>query len=124
MEEERNIKESEKKALQQALKRRQAAQLPSNFLYRMMEQVRLEAEKQKKRKAAIGWTALLLSALTLVGLGVYALAVYLDFSFAECMPQLNIRQDASLFSFYVYIALLVLALLGLDYWLRKKYIWK
>lgn len=40
------------------------------------------------------------------------------------MPQMNVRQDSSLFAFYVYIALLALVLLGLDYWLRKKYIWK
>ena len=32
--------------------------------------------------------------------------------------------SSSLFGFYVYIALLALVLLGLDYWLRKKYIWK
>ena len=49
---------------------------------------------------------------------------YLEFNFADVMPQMNVRQDSSLFAFYVYIALLALVLLGLDYWLRKKYIWK
>ena len=48
----------------------------------------------------------------------------LEFNFADVMPQMNVRQDSSLFGFYVYIALLALVLLGLDYWLRKKYIWK
>lgn len=32
-------------ALKQALQRRQPGRLPSNFNYRMMEQIRLEAEK-------------------------------------------------------------------------------
>lgn len=57
-------------------------------------------------------------------LGVYVLTFYLEFNFADVMPQMNVRQDSSLFGFYVYIALLALVLLGLDYWLRKKYIWK
>ena len=52
------------------------------------------------------------------------LTFYLEFNFADVMPQMNVRQDSSLFAFYVYIALLALVLLGLDYWLRKKYIWK
>ena len=34
-------------ALKQALRRRQPGRLPSNFNYRMMEQIRLEAEKQQ-----------------------------------------------------------------------------
>lgn len=37
-------------ALKQALRKRQPGNLPSNFNYRMMEQVRLEAEKQRKRE--------------------------------------------------------------------------
>lgn len=110
--------------LKQALERRQTERLSSNFSYRMMERVHQEAEKQTKRKTRIGWAALLISALALVGLGVYVLTFYLEFNFADVMPQMNVRQDSSLFAFYVYIALLALVLLGLDYWLRKKYIWK
>ena len=40
-------------ALKQALQRRQPGRLPSNFNYRMMEQIRLEAEKQQKRKERV-----------------------------------------------------------------------
>ena len=57
---------------------------------------------------------MLISALALVGLGVYVLTFYLEFNFADVMPQMNVRQDSSLFGFYVYIALLALVLLGLD----------
>ena len=124
MEEERKINENTGNMLKQALERRQTERLSSNFSYRMMERVHQEAEKQTKRKTRIGWAALLISALALVGLGVYVLTFYLEFNFADVMPQMNVRQDSSLFAFYVYIALLALVLLGLDYWLRKKYIWK
>ena len=117
MEEERKIKENTGNMLKQALERRQTEQLSSNFSYRMMERIHLEAEKQTKRKTSIGWVAL-------VGLGIYVLTFYLDFSFAGIMPKMNLRQDSSLFAFYVYIALLALVLLALDYWLHKKYIWK
>ena len=124
MEEERKIKENTGNMLKQALERRQTEQLSSNFSYRMMERIHLEAEKQTKRKTSIGWVALLVSVLALVGLGIYVLTFYLDFSFACIMPKMNLRQDSSLFAFYVYIALLALVLLALDYWLHKKYIWK
>ena len=72
MEEERKIKENTGNMLKQALERRQTEQLSSNFSYRMMERVHQEAEKQTKRKTRIGWAALLISALALVGLGVFA----------------------------------------------------
>lgn len=124
MEAGKNIKANMGNPIKQALERRQAGHLSSNFSYRMMEQVRLEAEKQKKRRAVIGWIALVLSVLALVGLAVYFLAFYLDLSMTDYLPKMNFRQDSSLFMFYIYIALLVLGLLGLDYWLRKKYFWK
>ena len=72
MEEERKINENTGNMLKQALERRQTERLSSNFSYRMMERVHQEAEKQTKRKTRIGWAALLISALALVGLGVYA----------------------------------------------------
>lgn len=124
MEAGKNIKANMGNPMKQALERRQAGHLSSNFSYRMMEQIRMEAEKQKKRRAVIAWTALMLSVLALVGLAVYFLAFYLDLSMTDYLPKMNIRQDSSLFMFYIYIALLVLGLLGLDYWLRKKYFWK
>ena len=101
MEEERKIKENTGNMLKQALERRQTEQLSSNFSYRMMERIHLEAEKQTKRKTSIGWVALLVSVLALVGLGIYVLTFYLDFSFAGIMPKMNLRQDSSLHSMYI-----------------------
>ncbi|CDA86686.1 MULTISPECIES: hypothetical protein [Bacteroides] len=124
METEKKIEDNMRSALKQALERRQVERLSSNFSYRMMGHIRLEAEKQRKRKAKISWVALLTSVLALLGLGIYFLFFYVDINFADYLPQTDVRSEAPLLKFYIYIALLVLLLLGVDYWLRKKYIWK
>ena len=124
METEKKIEDNMRSALKQALERRQVERLSSNFSYRMMGHIRLEAEKQRKRKAKISWVALLTSVLALQGLGIYFLFFYVDINFADYLPQTDVRSEAPLLKFYIYIALLVLILLGVDYWLRKKYIWK
>ena len=124
LETEKKIEDNMRSALKQALERRQVERLSSNFSYRMMGHIRLEAEKQRKRKAKISWVALLTSVLALLGLGIYFLFFYVDINFADYLPQTDVRSEAPLLKFYIYIALLVLLLLGVDYWLRKKYIWK
>ena len=113
MEAEKNKAGNMNSVLRQALERRQTEHLSSNFSYRMMERVRLEAERQRKRRVRIGWMALLTSVFSLLGFGIY---------FIDYLPQTDVRQDSSLLKFYVYIASLVLILLGIDSWLRKKYI--
>lgn len=108
-------------ALKQALGRRQMGHLSSNFSYRTMVHIRLEAEKQRKRNAKISWAALLTSVFALLGLGIYCLFFYADINPADYLPQTDIWREVPLLNFYIYIALLVLLLLGADYWLRKKY---
>lgn len=124
METEKKIEDNMRSALKQALERRQMEVLSSNFSCRMMGHIRREAEKQRKRKARISWVALLTSVLALLGLGIYFLFFYVDINFTDYLPQTDVRSEAPLLKFYIYIALLVLILLGVDYWLRKKYIWK
>lgn len=68
-------------ALKQALQRRQPGRLPSNFNYRMMEQIRLEAEKQQKRKERVMLCGMIAGILLLLGVGVYTLVFKLEFSF-------------------------------------------
>lgn len=112
-------------ALKQALERRQTGSgLPSNFSFRMMDHIRLEAEKKRKRKARMGAIALIASVCVLVGLSIYFLVFYMELDWAGYLPQINVEHDSSLFKFYTAIAILALGLLGVDYWLRKKYIWK
>ena len=108
-------------ALKQALRRRQPGRLPSNFNYRMMEQIRLEAEKQQKRKERVMLCGMIAGILLLLGVGVYTLVFKLEFNFKEYLSGMDFSHaDSSLLAFYSYIATLVLLLLGLDYWLRKK----
>ena len=90
----------------------------------MTTTITTKKEKQRKRKARISWVALLTSVLALLGLGIYFLFFYVDINFTDYLPQTDVRSEAPLLKFYIYIALLVLILLGVDYWLRKKYIWK
>ena len=67
MEAEKNKAGNMNSVLRQALERRQTEHLSSNFSYRMMERVRLEAERQRKRRVRIGWMALLTSVFSLLG---------------------------------------------------------
>lgn len=120
MEEEKNTESVWK----QALERRQTERLPFNFSYRMMQRVHVKAERQQKRKVRAGWLGLILSVVLLLGMGAYFLFFYLDVCFTNYFPAIDLRGDTFLFGFYGTIALLALILLGLDYWLRKKYIWK
>ncbi len=108
-------------AWKQALRKRQPGNLPSNFNYRMMEQVRLEAEKQRKRKERTMLCGMILGILLLIGMAVYTLVFKLEFNLKECLSRVDWSDTASpMMVFYSYIATLVLLLLGLDYWLRKK----
>ena len=110
--------------LKQALERRQTGTTVFQFLVSDDGAYSSGSREADETETSIGWVALLVSVLALVGLGIYVLTFYLDCSFAGIMPKMNLRQDSSLFAFYVYIALLALVLLALDYWLHKKYIWK
>ncbi|WP_321335477.1 hypothetical protein [uncultured Bacteroides sp.] len=103
-------------ALRQALDSRHKSGLPSNFTFRMMEQVHIEAQRQRKRRALISSISLISASLLLVGLAVYALVFRMNIKWSDLMPHVN--ASSSMIEFYVYIAVLVLALLGLDHLLR------
>lgn len=122
--EERYEKNKDQEVLKKALARRQQVPLSSNFSYRMMERVHVEATKQQKKQSILSWSLLLFAVLFLIGLGAYVLFFYLDLSLMSSVTRVNIRQHAPLFEFYVYIALLALGLLAIDYWLRKAFFWK
>ena len=81
----------------------------------------LEAEKQQKRKERVMLCGMIAGILLLLGVGVYTLVFKLEFNFKEYLSGMDFSHaDSSLLAFYSYIATLVLLLLGLDYWLRKK----
>ena len=105
-------------ALRQALESRREGSLSSNLTFRMMEQVRIEAQRQYKRKAVLGSVSLITASLLLIALAVYALVFRLNISWGDFMPQVSFSESSSMIGFYGYIAAIVLALLGLDHLLR------
>lgn len=108
-------------SIKKALERRQTTGLPSNFSFRMMEQVRIEAQKMERRRKRITVFSLGIAVVVLIALVVYCLFFYLGFSIVDFMPHWKPSgASSSLLGFYTYIALLSLGLLGVDYWIRKK----
>ena len=111
--------ENKDNMLKQAMERRTNSCLPSNFNYQMMNKIRLEAARQHRRRKVVSWCWLIAGALSLLGLGAYMLVPYMKVDLMEHMPrEESILPSTDLIAFYWYIAVLVLILLGLDYWMR------
>lgn len=110
--------------IKSALKRREGEGLPFNFSYRMMEQVRLEVCKKRKRQRMILYISLVVASLAIIGMLVYFLFFYLDISWNSYIPHVELvelpKLPKDIIGFYWYIGGLVIALLGLDYWVRSK----
>lgn len=108
--------------LKQALERRKETELSSNFSFRMMEQIRLEALRRQKRKSRI----LLWTLIVTVSLLVSGVAAYLVYGMnirpsLAMIPTLRMPEVSfSVVGFYAYIAFLGFLMLGIDYWLRRK----
>lgn len=107
-------------ALKKALEIRTGNGLPSNFNYRMMNRIRLEADRQKKRRRFTSWVCLILGTLSLLGIGAYVLVEYMEFNLMHYLPKIEKMPFNELAAFYCYIALLIFVLLGFDYWMRKR----
>ncbi|NDV65358.1 hypothetical protein [Bacteroides sp. 224] len=111
--------------LKEALGRNVGAGLPSNFNYRMLAQIRMEAEKRRKRRAFVVLLSLIAACAALVSMAVYTISTYLDFNLKEYLPSLDLgKANLELAGFYGYIGMLVLLLLGIDYWVRKRHVTK
>lgn len=109
-------------ALKQALERRQTGSLPSNFSFRMMEQIRREAVRQRQRRERTMLIALIAVVVALVSGVASYLILFMDVRLADVtVPRLQLPAASSpMMGFYCYIALLGFILLGLDYWLRRR----
>lgn len=88
-------------------------ELPAAFQFNVMQQIMAEAVKAKKRSERMGILAAILASLVMVALGV------LVFVFIG-LPKISIpRLDLSVCSFYMYVGILTLFLLFVDYKLRR-----
>ncbi|KAA6339677.1 hypothetical protein EZS27_012409 [termite gut metagenome] len=118
MDTERNTNRTFKQVLK---KRMKGSELPSNFTYRMMQHIQLEAKKQQHRKKVTGLLSLLTACLLLIGLAVYVLVFYMELDLPDYISLFKVSLPSSqLMDFYSFIGLLTLGLLGIDYWLRQK----
>lgn len=108
--------------LKQALERRKGTNLSSNFSFRMMEQIRLEAAKQQKRKNRhLLWALIVTVSLLVGGVVAYLVCVMNIRPSLAMIPTLRMPEVSfSVVGFYAYIAFLGFLMLGIDYWLRRK----
>jgi len=114
-------------ALREALHRR-TGDLPYGFDRKLMERILLEAERKSRKSYYRSLGLVSAVALALIGGAMYALYHFFSFnmfSFFASLPEylsgINLQSGSGLaFSFYTYIALLVLILLGIDNRLRRR----
>lgn len=114
----------ENNAIKSALIRREGEGLPFNFSYRMMEKVHVEVVKKRKRQRLILYVSLAGASLAIISMLVYFLFFYLDINWKNMVPPVEVVELPKLpkdtIEFYWYIGGLVIALLGLDYWVRSR----
>lgn len=115
------------KAIIKALKEEMISSLPSDFNERAMVRIYKEAERKKKQNFFF-----MIGGISVVSLGLIVMSVYLlknyfsfDFAFHFQLPYLKLG-SLSQYYFDIYIAILVLVLIGFDYlfrsyWHKKSY---
>lgn len=87
--------------------------LPDSFRLNVMQQIMQESVRLKKRNECWGLLAVILASLIIVSLSVVAI-IYAG------IPKITIpKVDLSIFCFYLFIGILTLTLLFLDYKLRR-----
>ncbi|OAV74193.1 hypothetical protein Barb7_01777 [Bacteroidales bacterium Barb7] len=93
--------------------------LPDDFRARMMQRIRLESARVKRRSERLSLTALVAASLIMIATGV-AVFFYKGFPALSSTFSLSIPPLTSL-PFYLYIAGLTFFLLWGDYLLRKRH---
>lgn len=88
-------------------------ELPASFSMNVMEQIIKESVRLRKRNERLGLLAIILASLAMIALAVIS-CIYIGLPKIE-MPGI----DHSSLAFYLYIGLLSLFLLFLDYKLRR-----
>lgn len=108
-----NTENKEKDILKDLFSNMQEEQLPASFRMNVMEQVMLEAAKVRKRNERLSLLAVIIASLGIIALAVVA---FIHIGIPELtMPEFNL----SVIHFYLFIGMLSLFLLYLDYRLRR-----
>ena len=113
------------KAIIKALQSTESPRLSTDFNSRMMAEVYRAVERKKKRAYVLGLCLISGVSLALIGLAVYVFYTYfsIDFKFElPKFPKMNLTPESkSIYGFSIYIALLSLMLIGLDNYIRHKW---
>lgn len=116
------------KAIIKALQSTEIPRLSADFNSRMMAEVYRAVERKKKRAYVLGLCVISGVSLALIGLAVYVFYTYFSMNFKFELPGLPKIQlssaTKSIYAFSTYIALLSLMLIGLDNYIRRKWLTK
>ena len=113
------------KAIIKALQSTESSKLPDNFNSRLMTRVYRAAEQKKKRAYILSLCLASGVSLVLIAMAVFLLNNYFAFNLGLHLPKWNVNaQSISVYGFSFYIALLILILVGLDHYLRHKWMMK
>lgn len=117
------------KALKKALSRNKS-ELPYGFEDRVMRQIMLEMERKGRLSyyRALGLVSFV--SLVLIAAILFVLYTYFGFNFLDLFARIQLPsvepssllndQTRPIFAFSIYIGILMLLLLGMDYMLRKR----
>lgn len=116
------------KAIIKALQSTESPRLSADFNSRMMAEVYRAAERKKKRSYILGLCLISGVSLVLIAMVVYVFQTYFSFDLSVELPKFPkihfSSESKSIYGFSIYIALLTLILIGLDHYLRHKWLIK
>ena len=116
---------SNDKAIRKALQSTESPRLSADFNSRMMAEVYRAVERKKKRAYILSLCLVSGVSLALIGMAVYVFYTYFSFDLSIQLPRFPkmefSAESKSIYGFSIYIAALSLILIGLDHYLRHKW---
>lgn len=113
------------KAIIKALQSTESPRLSADFNSRMMAEVYRAVERKKKRAYILSLCLVSGVSLALIGMAVYVFYTYFSFDLSIQLPrfpEMELSEESkSIYGFSIYIAVLSLILIGLDHYLRHKW---
>jgi len=119
------MKMNNDKAIIKALQSTESPRLSADFNSRMMAEVYRAVERKKKRAYILSLCLVSGVSLALIGMAVYVFYTYFSFDLSIQLPRFPkmefSAESKSIYGFSIYIAALSLILIGLDHYLRHKW---
>ncbi len=108
------------KALKKVLERR-SGDLPYGFDKRLMDKIMIEAGKQSKRSYYLSILMVSLVSVAIFVTVFFLLNHFIGFNILEIFSGINFgSEDKTIYSFSIYISVIILLLLGVDFKIREK----